>query len=148
MAEPRSVANSIVSSIVRPRSSNACMKTRTTSRPSAGSRPAERQALTGSPPPPEAEDGRVYDNALLSAVLWTYPAYSQNYLFSAMTEAWMWDAISSSLGNPIGNAKVGPLITSKLIQAETDLPASLSAMKPGARTAALKDYLSRIHPGE
>ena len=144
----RSVANSIVSSIVQTKVEQRLYEDPNNLEAICRFAAAERQALTGSPPPPEAEDGRVYDSALLSAVLWTYPAYSQNYLFSAMTEAWMWDAISSSLGNPIGNAKVGPLITSKLIQAETDLPASLSAMKPGARTAALKDYLSRIHPGE
>ena len=84
----------------------------------------------------------------MSAILWTYPAYSQNYLFSAMTEAWMWDAITTVLGNPIGNPEVGPLLKTKLIQAETDLPSSLKAMKPGARTAALKAYLSRINTGD
>ena len=109
---------------------------------------SERQALTGSPPAPATEDGRVYDSALLSAILWTYPAYSQNYLFSAMTEAWMWEAITKTLGNPIGNPKVGPLLKTQLIQADTDLPTALEAMHTGGRTAALKSYLARIHLGD
>ncbi len=109
---------------------------------------AERQALTGSPPPPATEDGRMYDSSLLSAILWTYPAYSQNYLFSAMTEAWMWDAVTKALGSPIGNPKVGPLLKDKLIRSTSSLPDALEAMHPGGGVDALKDYLARMHVGE
>ena len=144
----RSVANSIVSSIVQTKVEQRLYEDPNNLDAICRFAATERQALTGSPPPPETEDGRVYDGALLSAILWTYPAYSQNYLFSAMTEAWMWAAISDALGNPIGNPEVGPLLKAKLIQAETDLPTSLASMKPGARTAALKDYLARVHTGE
>ena len=59
---------------------------------------------------------------MLSAILWTYPAYSQNYLFSALTGTWMWATIQKELGNPIGNPKVGELLKTKLIRSGTDLP--------------------------
>ena len=144
----RSVANSIASSIVQTKVEQRLYEDPNNLDAICRFAAAERHALTGSPPPPQTEDGRVYDSALLSAILWTYPAYSQNYLFSAMTEAWMWDAITASLGNPIGNSKVGALLKTEIIQAEADLPSSLKAMKPGARTAALKTYLSRVHTGE
>jgi len=144
----RSVASSIASSIVQTKVEQRLYEDPNNLDAICRFAANERQALTGSPPPPETDDGRVYDSAMMSAILWTYPAYSQNYLFSAMTEAWMWDAITEALGNPIGNPKVGPLLKTKLIQAETDLPSSLEAMKPGGRTAALKNYLSRIHTGD
>ena len=144
----RSVANSIASSIVQTKVEQRLYEDPNNLEAICRFAATERQALTGSPPPEASENGLVYDSALLSAILWNYPSYSQNYLFSAMTEAWMWDAISTTLGNPIGNPKVGPLLKTKLIQVETDLPSSLAAMKPGARTAPLKNYLSRIHPGE
>lgn len=102
-----------------------------------------RQQLTGAPAAPMTESGLTYDSALLSAILWNYPAYSQNYLFSAMTEAWMWDAISGAVGDPIGNPKVGELIKTELIRSGRSIPESLAALKPGDRTASLKAYLSQ-----
>jgi hypothetical protein len=105
---------------------------------------ATRSALTGATAPPKTESGLSYDSSLLSAILWTYPAYSQNYLFSAMTEAWMWDAVESQVGNPIGNPKVGEMLKTQLIRATTDIPSSLNAIKPGERSDALKRYFKRI----
>jgi len=89
------------------------------------------------------ESGLTYDSSLLSAILWTYPAYSQNYLFSAMTEAWMWEAIKASAGDPIGNPKVGEVIKRELIQSGRSIPESLAAMKPGHRIDAIKAYLNQ-----
>lgn len=102
-----------------------------------------RQQLTGAPAAPKTESGLTYDSALLSAILWNYPAYSQNYLFSAMTEAWMWEAITASVGDPIGNPKVGEAIKRELIQSGRSIPESLAAMKPGHRTDAIKAYLNQ-----
>jgi hypothetical protein len=102
-----------------------------------------RSALTGAPPPPLTENGLTYDSSLLSAILWTYPAYSQNYLFSAMTEAWLWDIVTSKVGDPIANDKVGPLLQSEIIRSSLDFPAALNAIKPGSRTGPLKTYLER-----
>jgi hypothetical protein len=140
----RSMASSIASSIVQtqverrlyedPNSLEAIMRFAS----------ATRSALTGATAPPETESGLSYDSSLLSAILWTYPAYSQNYLFSAMTEAWMWDAIESQVGSPIGNPKVGEMLKTQIIRATTDIPASLNAMKPGDRSDALKRYFKQI----
>ena len=100
-----------------------------------------RAALTGAAAAPKTENGLTYDGSLLSAILWTYPAYSQNYLFSAMTEAWMWAAIKAELGNPIGNPKVGELLKTKIIRSADDLPTTLKRMSKGSRSDALKSYL-------
>ena len=94
------------------------------------------------PMAPTTEKGLTYDSSLLSAILWTYPAYSQNYLFSAMTEAWLWDVVSSKVGDPIANQKVGPLLKTEIIRSSLSFPESLQAMKKGDRTAPLKAYLS------
>ena len=53
----------------------------------------------------------------------------------------MWATIQKELGNPIGNPKVGELLKTKLIQAGTDLPTALEAMKSQPRTEALKQYI-------
>jgi hypothetical protein len=102
-----------------------------------------RHTVAGTPVEGPLDNGLTYDNALLSSILWTYPAYSQNFLFSALTEAWMWEAVTAQIGDPIGNAKVGPLLREKLVRAElgTPFPERLSALLPGDRSAPLKRYL-------
>lgn len=102
-----------------------------------------RKALSGTPVETALRSGLTYDNALLSGILWTYPAYSQNYLFSAMTEAWMWEAVTAKVGDPVGNAKVGPLLRESLVRAElgSTFPDRLGILLPGDRAAPLKRYL-------
>jgi len=104
-----------------------------------------RAQVSGTPTEAALESGLTYDSALLSGILWTYPAYSQNYLFSALTEAWMWEAITQQVGDPIGNPKVGPLLREKLVRAKmgTPFPDRLGALLPGDRTAPLKRYLEK-----
>jgi hypothetical protein len=106
---------------------------------------ATRVAMTGGPDAPALASGLTYDPSLLSAILWTYPAYSQNYLFSAMTEAWMWEAVSAQVGDPIGNPAVGPLLRDKLIHGDvsTTLADRLTMLHPGDRRAPLRRYLER-----
>ena len=58
-----------------------------------------------------------------------------------MTGAWVWDAVSKTIGDPIGNPKVGDLLKNSLIRSGKTLPESLTAMSPGKRTDALKAYL-------
>ncbi len=102
-----------------------------------------RSKLTGLPVPPADERGLVYDPALVSSIVWVYPAYSQNYLFAYMTEAWMHDALVGQVGELLANDKVGPLIMEKLVRADPALsfPDRLSALSTGDRTAALKAYI-------
>ncbi len=102
-----------------------------------------RSRLTGMPLPPA--DGRdfVYDPALVSSIVWVYPAYSQNYLFAYMTEAWMHDALLGNVGPLVANADAGPVILERLIQADPGIPFPdrLAALSKGERTAALKAYI-------
>ena len=137
----RSVANSIASSIIQTQVERRLYEDPHSLEAITRFAADARAKLTNAPSAPTTEDGLTYDPSLLSAILWTYPAYSQNYLFSAMTEAWMWAAIKAELGDPIGNPKVGDLLKAKIIRASTDLPTTLSAMSAGPRTAALQAYL-------
>ena len=139
----RSMANSIASSIVQTQVERRLYEDPHSLEAITRFAAETRQNLTGAPAPPVTESGLTYDGSLLSAILWTYPAYSQNYLFSAMTEAWMWEAITASVGDPIGNPKVGEAIKRELIQSGRSIPESLAAMKPGHRTDALKAYLNQ-----
>lgn len=102
-----------------------------------------RARLTGLPTSPEVEGSGPYEPALLSSILWNYPAYAQNYLFAYMTEAWMDAAVRDAVGDPIGNPKVGPLLVEKLIQAPgaEPFPDRLAALEPGDRAQFLKNYI-------
>jgi hypothetical protein len=140
----RSVASSIANSIVQTQVERRLYEDPNNLEAITRFASVTRSALTGATAPPQTESGLSYDSSLLSAILWTYPAYSQNYLFSAMTEAWMWDAIESQVGNPIGNPKVGEILKTQIIRANQDIPAALNAMKPGDRSDALKRYFKQI----
>jgi hypothetical protein len=102
-----------------------------------------RSALTGSPPAPVSAEGRTWDPALFAGLLWHYPAYAQNYLFAYMAEAQLWQGVSAAVGEPVGNAKVGPFVVEKVVRAQATLamPERLAAITPGERTAPLRAYL-------
>lgn len=137
----RSMASSIASSIVQTQVEQRLYEDPNSLEAITRFAAETRVALTGAAQAPMTEKGLTYDASLLSAILWTYPAYSQNYLFSAMTEAWMWDAITEKVGNPIGNPKVGETLKFEIIRSGRSIPESLSALKPGKRTDALTRYL-------
>lgn len=101
-----------------------------------------RARLTGAPMPPESA-GQVYDPALLSSLLWNYPAYSQNYLFAYLTEAWLYAGVKKAVGEPVGNPKVGPYLQENLVRAPatTPFPDRLSAFAGTDRSTPLRDYL-------
>jgi hypothetical protein len=143
----RSVTSSIISSIIQTQVERRLYEDPNSLEAITRFAADARTALTGASPAPTTESGLTYSSSLLSAILWTYPAYSQNYLFSAMTEAWMWAAINAELGDPIGNPKVGDLLKAKLIRAKTDLPTSLATMSTPSRAAALRAYLEAAHVG-
>ena len=102
-----------------------------------------RQRLTGEPAAPMTEKGLTYDSALLSSIMWNYPAYSQNFLYAYMTEAWLYAGVEDQVGDPVANAKVGQLLREKIIRAPPEVPFAdrLAALHPGKRTDALKAYL-------
>lgn len=103
-----------------------------------------RAQLTGLPQPPADERGYIYDDALLSSVLWVYPAYSQNYLFAYATEAWLWDAVQAKVGGEIlANPEVGKVIIGQLIQQPPTMsfPQRVEAIAATPRSEALQRYL-------
>jgi hypothetical protein len=104
----------------------------------------QRMQRIGSPEPPRSEAGLPYDSALLSPILWNYPAYSPNFLFSYMAEAWIYDAVVAQVGDPVDNPKVGPMLVEKVIQGDpaVGIPERLEALLPGDRSAPLAKYLA------
>ncbi|RME20516.1 MAG: hypothetical protein D6798_20320 [Deltaproteobacteria bacterium] len=102
-----------------------------------------RAHLTGMPLPPTDGRGFVYDPALISSIVWLYPAYSQNYLFAYMTEAWMHDAVVGNVGPLIANEAVGPLILERIVHADPGIPFPdrLASLSKGDRTAPLRAYI-------
>jgi len=109
----------------------------------------QRMQRVGSPPAPQSEEGLPYDSALLSPILWNYPAYSPNFLFSYMVEAWIYDAVVARVGEPVDNPKVGPMLVEQVIQGDpsVSIPKRLEALLPGKRTEALGKYLERAELG-
>lgn len=108
-----------------------------------------RAELTGAPAPLPGPAGDVYDPALLSGLLWHYPAYSPNYLYAYVIEAQIWAAVRASTGDPVGNPAVAPLLADKLVRAAvtTSFDDRLAALWPGDRTAPLRDYLAPASGG-
>ncbi|MDP6933039.1 MAG: hypothetical protein QGG40_08990, partial [Myxococcota bacterium] len=92
-----------------------------------------RSHYTGAPLGPQLESGLHYDSSLLSSILWNYPAYSQNYLFAYMTEAWLYEAVAAQVGDPVANKDVGPLLRDKIIRVQPGIsfPERIAALLPG-----------------
>ena len=105
----------------------------------------QRMSRIGTPEPPRSEEGLAYDSALLSPILWNYPAYSPNFLFAYMAEAWIYDAVVAQVGDPVDNPKVGPMLVEKVIQGDpaVGIPERLEALLPGERSGPLAKYLER-----
>jgi hypothetical protein len=103
-----------------------------------------RARLTGLPSPPVPEGATPYDPSLVSSILWNYPAYAQNYLFAYLTEAWMHDAVRGVVGDPVGNAGVGPLLVDRIVRAPatTAFPDRIAAFQASERGQALRAYLA------
>ncbi|MCK6502078.1 hypothetical protein L6R53_01505 [Myxococcota bacterium] len=104
-----------------------------------------RAALTLEPAPPASSSGLPYDPALLSSLLWNYPAYSQNFMVAALAEAWLYEAVAEHVGDPVGNPKVGPLLQERIVRAQADLsfPDRVAALTAQDQRAALSRYLAR-----
>lgn len=102
-----------------------------------------RAALTGEPVGPATAGGLTWEPSLVSSLLWSYPAYDQNYLYAYLTEAWMHEAVRALVGDPVNNPKVGPLLVDRVIRAplRTPFPDRIAALGPVDRAAALGRYL-------
>jgi hypothetical protein len=93
---------------------------------------------------PASESGVPYCQAMHTPLIWHYPAYIQNYLFSYVTEARLYDALVTAVGEPVDNAEVGPWLAEQVTRqgAMTPFEDRLRAVsKDEPRTAALARYV-------
>lgn len=100
-------------------------------------------------PRPTTEQGVSYCQALHTPLIWHYPAYIQNYLFSYVTEARLYDALVDTVGEPVDNPKVGPWLVENVTKqgAITPFEDRCKALsKDEARTAALARYVTAPEP--
>lgn len=93
---------------------------------------------------PETDQGIAYCQALHTPLIWHYPAYIQNYLYSYVTEARLYDALVAAVGEPIDNPEVGPWLVEHVTKqgAMTPFEQRLAAIsRDESRTAALERYV-------
>ncbi len=74
------------------------------------------------PDTPSDDNGVTYCKTLHTPLIWHYPAYVQNYIFSYVTEAQLYDALVNALGDPVDNDQVGPWLTENITQAGGTTP--------------------------
>jgi hypothetical protein len=95
---------------------------------------------------PKNANGMPYVRSLQSGLMLHYPAYVQNYLFATATEATLWEAATKAMGNPVGNAQLGPWLRDQLIEPvslEIGFQAQLAAISGQSDpTSALAAYLA------
>ena len=78
------------------------------------------------------DDAKVPATSFLqSGLMWHYPGYVQNFLSAAVTEAILWQALTQAVGDPVGNAEVGPWLRDQVVH-------------PVARGQAMPDRLDEL----
>ncbi len=96
-------------------------------------------------PAPTTDAGVPACSALHTPLIWHYPAYIQNYLFSYVTEARLYDALTAAVGEPVNNPEVGPWLVQNVTNqgAITPFEERLAALSKDAdRTGALERYVT------
>ncbi len=105
----------------------------------------EKQLLHHTWAPPTSSDGLIYTGAFQSGLMLHYPAYVQNFLFAATTEALLWQALSQQFTVIHGNPQVGPYLVENLfhpVAMRTSFPEQLKALTAGMdRAEALGAFL-------
>lgn len=103
-------------------------------------------------PTPVTHEGLPYCDALLSPLVWHYPAYVQNYIFSYVTETRLYEAMQSSLGTIVDNPQVGPWLQENIVAEGGATPFEERMIRvagDGSRTEALRRYIEsgHVNPG-
>ncbi|MCP4806441.1 MAG: hypothetical protein GY913_22070 [Proteobacteria bacterium] len=104
----------------------------------------QEKALRGWASDPPSGD-LAYTSFLQSGLMLNYPAYVQNFLFASATEARLWDAATSAVGDPVANPKLGPWLADEVVHKVTathSLAERLDELDPNGPTAALAAYLN------
>jgi hypothetical protein len=91
-------------------------------------------------------DEVAWTSFLQSGLMLNYPGYVQNFLYSAATEATLWEAATEAVGDPVANPSLGPWLVSSVVEPVAGgqpFAEVLSGLSGGAkRTAALERSLA------
>ncbi len=93
---------------------------------------------------PETEGGVAYCRAMHTPLIWHYPGYIQNYIFSYVTEARLYDALVAVVGEPVDNMNVGPWLEQHVTQGGAITPFEqrlATVSKDEKRISALERYV-------
>jgi hypothetical protein len=105
----------------------------------------DKQLLHHAWSPPTATDGLAYTGAFQSGLMLHYPAYVQNFLFAATTEALLWQALEQEFTVIHDNPRVGPYLVENLfhpVALTTSFPEQLELLTAGLdRAEALGRFL-------
>ncbi|MFH1469847.1 MAG: hypothetical protein ABIO70_36020 [Pseudomonadota bacterium] len=93
---------------------------------------------------PVSSAGVPYCQALHTPLMWHYPGYVQNYIYSYVTEARLYDALVKAVGEPVDNPATGPWLVEHILRPGGSEPfeqrlGAISVAEP--RTAALARYV-------
>jgi hypothetical protein len=93
--------------------------------------------------PPVTEAGVPWCETLATPLVWHYPAYVQNFVFSYVTEARLYEALVGAVGDPVENPSVEPWLRGLVRDGgASSFVARIAAVAPDPdRTAALRHYL-------
>lgn len=93
--------------------------------------------------PGATRTGAPWCEALATPLIWHYPAYVQNFVFSYVTEAQLYEALVTAVGEPVGNPSTGPWLKALVKDGgTTPLADRIAEVAPDPdRTAALRRYL-------
>ena len=58
----------------------------------------------------------AWTSFLQSGLMLNYPGYVQNFLYSAATEATLWEAATKAVGDPVANPSLGPWLVSSVVE--------------------------------
>ncbi len=105
----------------------------------------DKQLLHHAWSPPTATNGLVYTGAFQSGLMLHYPAYVQNFLFAATTEALLWQVLEQEFTVIQDNPRVGPWLVENLfhpVALATSFPEQLDVLTTGLdRAEALRRFL-------
>ncbi len=93
---------------------------------------------------PSNEQGVPWCETLATPLVWHYPAYVQNFVFSYVTEASLYEALVAAVGEPVGNPSAGPWLRDLVRDGgATSFVDRIAAVAPDPdRTAALRRYIT------
>lgn len=93
----------------------------------------------------DGAEGLRWSSLVQSGLMLNYPGYIQNFLYAAVVEATLWEAMARDLGDPVANPKAMAWLQERIVtpvSAGQPFPEVLAGMTQGSRTAALATELA------